>query len=109
VFPAHQQQQVRVQLAAALQGICTQQLLPTIDGQGRTVGCEVMVATPAIRNLIREGKVHQIYSMLQAGGKYGMVTMDMSLAQLVRSHRISLDLALERCANEDDLRRLLNS
>jgi twitching motility protein PilT len=108
VFPAHQQQQVRVQLAAALQGICTQQLIPTIDGQGRGVACEVMVATPAIRNLIREGKVHQIYSMLQAGGKYGMVTMDMSLAQLVRAHRISLDAALERCANEDDLRRLLN-
>jgi twitching motility protein PilT len=108
VFPAHQQQQVRVQLAAALQGICTQQLLPTSDGRGRVVACEVMVATPAIRNLIREGKVHQIYSMLQAGGKYGMVTMDMSLAQLVRSHRISIDVALERCANEDDLRRLIN-
>ncbi len=108
VFPAHQQQQVRVQLAAALQGICTQQLIPTLDGAGRGVCCEVLVATPAIRNLIREGKVHQIYSMLQAGGKYGMVTMDMSLAQLVRSHRISLDAALERCANEDDLRRLLN-
>ena len=67
-----------------------------------------MVATPAIRNLIREGKIHQIYSMLQAGGKYGMVTMDMSLAQLVRSGKISLDMALERCANEEDLRRLLN-
>ncbi len=108
VFPAHQQQQVRVQLAAALQGICTQQLLPTSDGNGRAVSCEVMVATPAIRNLIREGKTHQIYSMLQAGGKYGMLTMDMSLAQLVRSRRISVDVALERCANEDDLRRLLN-
>jgi twitching motility protein PilT len=108
VFPAHQQQQVRVQLASALQGICTQQLVPTVDGQGRAVACEVMVATAAIRNLIREGKTHQIYSMLQAGGRYGMVTMDMSLAQLVRSHRISLDVALERCANEEDLRRLLN-
>ena len=108
VFPAHQQQQVRVQIASALQGICTQQLLPTVDGQGRAVACEVLVATPAIRNLIREGKTHQIYSMLQSGGRYGMVTMDMSLAQLVRSHRISLDIALERCANEEDLRRLLN-
>jgi twitching motility protein PilT len=108
VFPAHQQQQVRVQLASALQGICTQQLIPTRDGRGRTIGCEVMVATPAIRNLVREGKVHQIYSMLQAGGKHGMVTMDMSLAQLVRSGKISLELALERCANEEDLRRLLN-
>jgi twitching motility protein PilT len=108
VFPAHQQQQVRVQLASALQGICTQQLVPTVTGQGRAVACEVMVATPAIRNLIREGKTHQIYSMLQAGGRYGMVTMDMSLAQLVRAHQISLDMALERCANEDDLNRLLN-
>ncbi|MGQ0825758.1 MAG: PilT/PilU family type 4a pilus ATPase [Actinomycetota bacterium] len=108
VFPAHQQQQIRVQLAAALQGICTQQLLPTTDGQGRVAACEVMVATPAIRNLVREGKVHQIYSMLQAGGKYGMVTMDMSLAYLVRNGRITLDSALERCANEEDLRRLLN-
>jgi twitching motility protein PilT len=108
VFPAHQQQQVRVQLASALQGICTQQLIPTVDGQGRAVACEVMVATPAIRNLIREGKTHQIYSMLQAGGRYGMVTMDMSLAQLVRARRISLELALERCANEDDLNRLMN-
>jgi twitching motility protein PilT len=67
-----------------------------------------MVATPAIRNLIREGKTHQIYSMLQAGGRYGMVTMDMSLAQLVKARRITLEVALERCANEEDLRRLLN-
>ncbi len=108
VFPAHQQQQIRVQLAAALQGICTQQLVPTIDGAGRAVASEVLVATPAIRNLIREGKVHQIYSMLQAGGKYGMVTMDMSLAQLVRSGRVSLDDALERCSSEEDVRRLMN-
>src|SRR5471030_2459028 len=89
VFPAHQQQQVRVQLAASLQGICTQQLLPTLDGRGRVAACEVLVATPAIRNLIREAKTHQIYSVLQAGGRYGMVTMDMSLAQLVRNGRIS--------------------
>jgi twitching motility protein PilT len=108
VFPAHQQQQVRVQLAAALQGICTQQLLPTRDGQSRAIACEVMVATPAVRNLIREGKTHQIYSVLQAGGRYGMVTMDMSLVQQVRAGRISLDVALERCSNEEDLRRLMN-
>jgi twitching motility protein PilT len=107
VFPAHQQQQVRVQLAAALQGICTQQLLPTRDGSGRAIACEVMVATPAVRNLIREGKTHQIYSMLQAGGRYGMVTMDMSLVQLVRSGRIAVDMAVERCGNEEDFRRLL--
>jgi twitching motility protein PilT len=108
VFPAHQQQQVRVQLASALQGICTQQLVPTRDGQSRAIACEVMVATPAVRNLIREGKTHQIYSMLQSGGRYGMVQMDMSLAQLVRAGRISQDMALERAGNEEDFRRLLN-
>ncbi len=108
VFPAHQQQQVRVQLASALQGICTQQLIPTADGTSRVISCEVMVATPAVRNLIREGKTHQVYSVLQAGGRYGMVTMDMSLVQLVRSGRISLDMALERCSNEEDLRRQMN-
>jgi twitching motility protein PilT len=108
VFPAHQQQQVRVQLASALQGIVTQQLLPTREGNSRVISCEVMVATPAVRNLIREGKTHQIYSMLQAGGRYGMVTMDMSLVQLVRSGRVSMEMALERCSNEEDFRRLLN-
>jgi len=108
VFPAHQQQQVRVQLASALQGICVQQLIPTSDGQGRAISCEVMVATPAVRNLIREGKTHQIYSVLQAGGRYGMVTMDSSLVQLVRAGRISMDMALERCSNEEDLRRQMN-
>ncbi len=109
VFPAHQQQQVRVQLAASLQGICTQQLLPTLDGHGRVAACEVLVATPAIRNLIREAKTHQIYSMLQAGGKLGMVTMDMSLAKLVRNRQISLDVAREYCANDEDLRRLMGA
>ncbi len=108
VFPAHQQQQVRVQLASALQGICTQQLIPTSDGTSRAIACEVMVATPAVRNLIREGKTHQVYSVLQAGGRYGMVTMDMSLVQLVRSGRITMDMAIERCSNEEDLRRQMN-
>src|SRR5207344_129034 len=74
VFPPHQQQQVRVQLAVALQGIVTQQLLPTTDGSGRVVACEVLVPTPAIRNLIREGKTHQIYSVLQTSGAQGMQT-----------------------------------
>jgi twitching motility protein PilT len=107
VFPAHQQQQVRVQLAASLQGIVTQQLIPTPSGRGRVVATEVLVATPAVRNLIREGKTHQIYSAMQAGGKFGMQTMDMSLAGLVKKGAISLELAIERCANEQDLRRLI--
>jgi twitching motility protein PilT len=106
VFPAHQQEQVRTQLAAALQGIVTQQLIPTRDGRGRCVAAEILVATPAVRNLIREGKTHQIYSAMQAGGKYGMQTMDSSLAGLVKKGAISMELALERCANEQDLRRL---
>lgn len=107
VFPAHQQQQIRVQLASALQAVVTQQLLPRVGGRGRAVATEVLVATPAVRNLIREGKVHQIYSSMQAGGKYGMQTMDQSLAQLVRSTAVSMDVALERCHHEDDLRRLV--
>ncbi|MGI8794104.1 MAG: PilT/PilU family type 4a pilus ATPase [Acidimicrobiales bacterium] len=107
VFPAHQQQQVRVQLASALMGIVTQQLVPLKTGGGRAVCAEVLVATPAIRNLIREGKTHQIYSSMQAGGKYGMQTMDQSLAALVNRGVISLESAVERCSNEEDLRRLL--
>src|SRR6476469_3515641 len=76
VVPPHQQQQVRVQLAASLQGVCTQQLLQTPDGAGRALAAEVLVATPAVRNLIREGKIYQIYSLMQTGGKFGMITMD---------------------------------
>jgi twitching motility protein PilT len=107
VFPAHQQQQIRVQLATSLQGVVTQQLVPLVGGQGRTVAVEVMVATPAVRNLIREGKVHQIYSAMQAGARFGMRSMDQSLAELVRAGRITYDVAIERAANADDLRRLL--
>ncbi len=109
VFPAHQQGQIRVQLAASLQGICTQQLIPTADGSGRAVASEVLVATPAIRNLIREGKIYQIYSLMQAGGKFGMVTMDQNLAKLVQAGTITMELAVERCTNEEDLRRLVQS
>jgi twitching motility protein PilT len=106
VFPAHQQQQVRIQLAAALQGVVCQQLVPRKDQPGRAVACEVLVITPAIRNLIRESKTHQIYSAMQAGGRFGMQTMDQSLALLVAKGEIALDTALERCANQDDLLRL---
>jgi twitching motility protein PilT len=106
VFPAHQQQQVRVQLASALQGIVTQQLVPATDGRRRVCATEVLVATPAVRNMIREGKTHQIYSAMQAGGKHGMQTMDQSLADHVRSGALSMKTAIERCANAEDLRRL---
>ncbi len=107
VFPPSQQQQIRVQLASTLQGVMTQQLLPTADGQGRTVAVEVLVATPAVRNLIREAKVHQIYSAMQAGGKFGMQTMDHSLVGLVRANKISYETALAACHNAEELNRML--
>jgi twitching motility protein PilT len=106
VFPTNQQQQVRVQLAGSLQGVVCQQLLPTADGAGRVVASEVMMATPAIRNLIREGKTHQVYSAMQAGAKHGMQTMDQCLADLVKRHRVTYDLALERCHHVEDFNRL---
>lgn len=109
VFPASQQTQIRVQLAASLQGVVTQQLLPLATGRGRAVATEVLVATPAVRNLIREGKTHQIYSAMQAGGQYGMQTMDHSLSQLVKRGMVSMQSALERCSDPDDLRRLVAS
>jgi len=108
VFPPHQQQQVRMQLSIALQGIVTQQLLPTADGSARAVACEVLVPTPAIRNLIREGKTHQIYSALQTSGAVGMQTMDANLAQLVRGGKITRPLAEQRSSVPEELKRLLS-
>ena len=107
VFPSAQQGQVRAQLSVALQGIMTQTLLPTADGSGRTVATEVLVPTPAVRNLIREAKTHQIYSVLQTGGSFGMQTMDASLAQLARGGKISRQLAEARAHSPEELRRLL--
>jgi twitching motility protein PilT len=109
VFPPHQQQQVRVQLATTLQGIVTQQLVPTVDGNGRVAAVEILVCTPAIRNLVREGKVHQIYSAMQAGGRFGMQTMDMALAQHVKAGRITQQMAFERCHDPEELNRLVGS
>jgi twitching motility protein PilT len=96
VFPAHQQQQIRMQLASSIQGIISQQLVPLIDG-GRTVAAEVMVATPAIRAMIRDAKVHQIHSAMQAGARFGMQTMDSSLVAHVKSGAITSEIGLERC------------
>jgi len=107
VFPPHQQQQVRVQLATTLQGVVTQQLLQTADGRGRCVAVEILIATPAVRNLIREGKVHQIYSVMQTGTQFGMQTMDAALADLVRRGTISRELAVRRSSTPDDLKRLM--
>ena len=106
VFPPHQQQQVRVQLAGSLQGVVCQALCPTADGKGRVAACEVLFATPAIRNLIREGKTHQIYSALQAGAKFGMTTMDQSLAELVKRGKITHATGVEKCHHVEDFNRL---
>jgi twitching motility protein PilT len=106
VFPTNQQQQVRVQLAGALQGVVCQQLVPTADGSGRVAGVELMMATAAIRNLIRDGKTHQIYSAMQAGARHGMQTMDQSLADLVRRGHISYEQGLERCHHAEEFNRL---
>jgi twitching motility protein PilT len=106
VFPPHQQQQVRVQLAGSLQGVVCQTLCKTSDGRGRVVATEVLVATPAIRNLVREGKTHQIYSALQSGAKHGMHTMDQHLAQLLKAGQISYETAIEKCHHIEDFNRL---
>ena len=101
---------MRVQLSVALQGIVTQQLLPTADGSGpRASACEVLVPTPAVRNLIREGKTHQIYSTLQTGSAHGMQTMDAALATLVRAGTITQKMAESRSSTPEELRRLLGA
>ena len=107
VFPPHQQAQVRVQLSTTLMGVCTQQLLPTRDGRGRVVACEILVPTPAVRNLIREGKTYQLGTAIETGGKFGMQTMDAALAHLVRGGKITRELALNRCSDPDTFLRLL--
>lgn len=107
VFPPHQQQQIRVQLANTIQGVVAQQLIPRIDGPGRVAAIEVMVATPAIRNLIREGKTYQIISQIQTGAKFGMQPLDMSLKALYQMKAISLDEMLNRAVDPESLQRML--
>ena len=99
----------RASTSVALQGIVTQQLLPTADGQGRVCAAEVMVPTPAVRNLIREGKTHQIYSLIQTGGQHGMQTMDASLAGLVRAQRITMAAAESRSSQPAEMRKLVHA
>jgi twitching motility protein PilT len=109
VFPTSQQDQVRAQLSLVLEGVLCQQLIPTVDGQAREMALEIMVATPAIRNLIREEKIHQIYSSMQAGQKFGMQTMNQSLVNLVQRGRIARDEAVNRTMDPDELIQLLGA
>jgi twitching motility protein PilT len=105
VFPAHQQSQVRAQLAFSLEGIVTQALLPKAKGRGRAMACEILVCTPAIRALIREDKIHQIYSMMQSGKKYGMQTMNESLYQLYVALEVSWDTIVRTSTDPIELAR----
>jgi twitching motility protein PilT len=108
VFPPYQQQQIKVQLAAVLEGIISQQLVAREDNEGRVAALEIMTATPAIRNLIREGKTHQIDSAIQTGGKNGMKTMDMALVDLYKKGRISYDNLVMYCVDKDVVTRIIN-
>ncbi|MEW8955197.1 type IV pilus twitching motility protein PilT [Clostridium sp.] len=107
VFPPHQQQQIKVQLAAVLQGVISQQLLPRSDGEGRVSALEVMTSTPAIQNLIREGKTHQIESSVQTGSKYGMKTMDMAIVQLYKSGVITEETAMTFAVDREMISRMM--
>lgn len=106
VFPPHQQQQVKLQLADCLQGVVSQLLLPKASGQGRVMATEVMVATPGIRNLIREQEVEQIPTLMQTGTQYGMKTMDKCLKELFKQGLITLDVAMSKAKNTDEFSHL---
>jgi len=107
VFPAHQQSQVRAQLAFSLEGIITQTLLPKMGGKGRAMAAEILVVTPAIRALIRDDKIHQIYSMMQSGKKYGMQTMNDALYQLYMSKTVALEEVLRATHDQGELMRMI--
>ncbi|MCK9602887.1 MAG: type IV pilus twitching motility protein PilT [Candidatus Omnitrophica bacterium] len=106
VFPPHQQQQVKLQLSDCLQGVISQLLLPRASGQGRILSTEVMVATPGIRNLIREQEIEQIPTLMQTGSQYGMKTMDKCLKELFHAGHITLDIAMSKVKNPDEFRQL---
>lgn len=109
IFPSGQQAQIRTQLSMVLEGILTQALLPKANGQGRGLAMEILVPNAAIRNLIREDKIHQIYSMMQTGQeKYGMQTFNQSLASLYFKRQITLEMAMARSSNSDELQDLIN-
>lgn len=107
VFPPYQQQQVRVQLASVIQAVISQQLLPKADGKGRVAAHEIMIATPAIRNLIREDKIHQIDTSIQTGGKFRMQTMDSSLVDLYNRGLIRKDIALTQAVSQEEIKKYI--
>ena len=109
VFPAHQQPQIRAQLSLVLEGVMCQTLLPTMNGKGRAMIMEILIPNPAVRNLIREDKIHQVYSAMQSGqDKFGMQTFNQSLANAYQQKLITLEVALARSSNPDELQDLIN-
>lgn len=106
VFPPHQQQQVKLQLADCLQGVISQLLLPHISGEGRVLSTEVLVCTPGIRNLIREQEIEQIPTLMQTGGQFGMRTMDKCLKELFQQGVISLDVVMSKVKNQEEFKQL---
>ncbi len=108
IFPSHRQGLVRSQLAGTLKAVLVQQLIPNKDKTGRLPAIELMFVTTAVRNMIREMKVHQIYSAIQSGGKKGMITMDKSLAKLYENGKITEEIALEKAHNRDELKRMIH-
>ena len=109
VFPAHQQQQIRTQLSFVLSGVLSQQLIPKTGKSGRVLATEILMATSAVRSLVREGKVHQIYSVIQTSQREGMKTMNQALADLYNNGKISLEAAQEKTTNPDELYKLFKS
>ena len=107
VFPPHQQQQIRMQLASSLQCVVAQQLLPSIDGSGRAAAVELLIPTPGVRNQIREAKTHQIRNSMQTGQSQGMITMDKSLSALYRAGKISFETALAQAHDPQEVKQLL--
>jgi len=106
VFPPHQQSQIRTQLSNILMAICSQRLVPAIGG-GRIAAAEVLIATPAVRNIIREGKTHQLEAVIQTGAEFGMQSMDKTLASLVHSGTITYEEARMVAVDIDELDRLM--
>jgi twitching motility protein PilT len=109
VFPAHQQPQIRAQLSLVLEGVMCQTLLPTPNGKGRAMIMEILIPNPAVRNLIREDKIHQVYSAMQSGqDKFGMQTFNQALATAYFQKQVTIETALQRSSNPEELQEMIN-
>jgi len=104
VFPPHQQQQIRIQLASVLEAVICQQLIPSASGQGRHLACEILIGTSAVKNIIREGKVHQLKAIMQTSRQYGMQTMDQAIFDLYKENKISAEEAISRSTNPQEMK-----